>query len=74
MPKRRSTDTSNESEFCRDIEAVKVTPFPIRTFRHYVADGLIPSYKFGGAHLFKKSEVIAAIEKCRDGTTAEVLS
>jgi excisionase family DNA binding protein len=68
-----SDKTATESEFCHDVEAVKVTPFPIRTFRFYVAKGMIPSYKFGRNRLFKKSEVVAAIEKCRVGTVDEVL-
>ena len=55
----------NKSEFCHDVEAVKVTPFPLRTFRYYVAKGLLPSYKFGRHRLFKKSEVIEAIERGR---------
>jgi excisionase family DNA binding protein len=66
-------DKTNESEFCHDLEAFKVTPFPLRTFRFYVAKGMIPSYKFGRNRLFKKSEVIAAIERGRVATADEVL-
>ena len=68
------SDTAENQVFCRAPEACKVTPFPISTFHLHVKQGRIPSYKFGRARLFKKSEVIAAIERCRVATTAEVLS
>jgi excisionase family DNA binding protein len=60
--------------FCFAKEAYKVTPFQIRTFWNHVLKGRIPSYKIGKHRLFRKSEVIAAIEKCRVSTAAELLS
>jgi excisionase family DNA binding protein len=60
--------------FCFAKEAYKVTPFQIRTFWTHVLAGRIPSYKIGKHRLFRKSEVIAAIEKCRVRTNSEVLS
>jgi hypothetical protein len=61
--------------FCDIQEARGVTPFCDRTFRAHIKNGDIPHYRLGkGMLLFKKSEVIAAIEKCRVATTAEVLS
>jgi hypothetical protein len=71
---QQSSINNTASEFCHDVEAVKVTPFPIRTFRFYVAKRMIPSYKFGRTRLFKKAEVIAAIERHRVGAADEVLS
>ena len=65
--------SDTESVFCRAPEAVKATPFKLSTFHLYVKQGRIPSYKFGRNRLFKKSEVIEAIEKFRVATTAEVL-
>jgi hypothetical protein len=63
-----------DSVFCRAKEAVKVTPLELRAFHDHVKNGLIPSYKFGRNRFFKKSEVIAAIERCRVATTAEIFS
>jgi excisionase family DNA binding protein len=60
--------------FCFAKEALKVTPFQLRTFWTHVLNGRIPSYKFGRNRLFRKSEVIAAIEKCRVSATSDVLS
>lgn len=60
--------------FCYAPEAVTLTPFPIRTFHLYVKRGLIPSYRIGRHRLFKKDEVVAAIERFRVSTTAEILS
>ena len=65
---------NEESPFCFAGEAYKVTPFGLRTFWRHTLEGRIPSYKFGRSRLFKKEEVIAAIEKCRLGTTSEALS
>lgn len=66
--------SDNAEPFCRAPEAAAVTPFKLSTFHLHVKQGRIPSFKFGRNRLFRKSEVIAAIEKCRVATTAEVLS
>jgi excisionase family DNA binding protein len=65
---------SIEPVFCRAPEMAAAIPLPLRTFNLRVAEGKIPSYKFGRDRLFKKSEVIAAIERHRVGTADEVLS
>lgn len=68
------TEKQPEAVFCRAPEAARCVPLALRTFHLKVAQGIIPSYKFGRQRLFKKSEVIAAIERCRVATNAEVLS
>jgi len=59
---------NKETPFCFAKEAVKVTPFSFRCFYKHVLAGRIPSYKFHRSRLFKKEEVVAAIEQCRVGT------
>jgi myosin heavy subunit len=66
--------SDNTEPFCKEMEAHKVTPLAITAFRLHVKQGRIPSYKFGRNRWFRKSEVIAAIEKCRVATTAEVVA
>jgi excisionase family DNA binding protein len=65
--------SDNPEPFCRVKEAVKLTPFSKRTFETYVKSGRIPSFKFGHSRLYRKSEVIAAIESFRVATKDEVL-
>lgn len=63
-----------EEPFCFAEEARTVTPFATRTFWTHVLNGNLPSYKLGRNRLFRKSELIAAIEKTRVASKAEVLS
>jgi excisionase family DNA binding protein len=69
-----TTEKQTGGVFCRAPEAAKHVPMALRTFHLKVAQGIIPSYKFGRQRLFKKDEVIAAIERYRVATTSEVLS
>jgi excisionase family DNA binding protein len=60
--------------FCHAPEAAVISGLPLRSFHKYVKEGLIPCYKIGRHRLFKKDELVDAIQKCRIGTVAEVLS
>ena len=62
-----------EDGFCFAKEVYKVTPFQLRTFWTHTLNGRWPSYKFGRNRLFKKSEILAAIEKSRVDTSSDVL-
>ena len=62
------------AEFLHAAEAAAAVPVPLRSFHKYVKEGLIPSYKLGRHRLFKRHEVIAAVERQRVGTANEVLA
>ena len=65
--------TDSHEPFLVDREAYKFTPWKLRSFQLHVKDGLVPSYKIGGRRLFKKSEILAAMERCRVASRDEVL-
>ena len=59
--------------FCHHKEAAIISGLPLRSFYHYVEQGVIPHYRIGRHRLFKKDELIAAIMANRVGTNNEVL-
>lgn len=54
-------------------EAAASVPVPLRSFHEYVRKGWIPSYKLGRHRLFKREEVLAAVERHRTGSYSEAL-
>jgi excisionase family DNA binding protein len=68
------TQKNYASEFIHAPEAAALVPVPLRSFHKYVKDGLFPSYKIGRHRLFKRSEIIATVERQRVGTAHEVLT
>ena len=62
------------SEFILAPEAAALVPVPLRSFHKYVKEGLFPSYKIGRHRLFKRCEIIAAVERQRTGSISETLS
>lgn len=62
------------AEFIHAPEAAALVSVPIRSFHKYVKEGLFSSYKIGRHRLFKRSEVIAAVERQRVGTAQEALA
>ena len=59
--------------FCHHKEAAIISGLPQRSFYYYVEQGVIPCYKIGRHKLFKKDEIIAAIQSHRVATVNEVL-
>ena len=74
MQIRPLKDYAEPPVFLHAPQAAACVPLPLRSFHSYVARGLIPSYKIGRHRLFKREEVIAAIERQRVGSMSEVLS
>jgi len=74
MQIRHPKDHAEPPVFLHAPEAAAAVPVPLRSFHAYVKKGLIPSYKLGRHRLFKRSEVIAAVERQRIGTVSEMLS
>lgn len=59
--------------FLHAPEAAASVPVPLRSFHEYVRKGWIPSYKLGRHRLFKREEVLAAVERQRVGSICDAL-
>jgi excisionase family DNA binding protein len=71
-----SSPASNRQgrEFFHAQEIARWCGLPRTSFDLYVAKGWIPSVKIGRHRLFRKAEIIAALEKLRTASTQEILS
>jgi excisionase family DNA binding protein len=51
--------------FVRKEQAAKIMGCSVRTIDHWMAQKLIPYYKFGHRVFLKESDLLAAVEKCK---------
>jgi excisionase family DNA binding protein len=72
---RIASDTENPGnrEFLRAREAAFWLGVPLRSLHQYVQQGLLPSYKLGRHRLFRKAELLSALNADRTATRSEIL-
>ncbi|MCK9587955.1 MAG: helix-turn-helix domain-containing protein [Terrimicrobiaceae bacterium] len=62
-----------EAEFMCAKTAAAFLGIPLRSLYHYVQQGLLPSYKLGRHRLFRKIDLLNALQATRVTTVAEIL-
>jgi excisionase family DNA binding protein len=67
------SDVDPRREFIDSKTAAMWLGVPLRSFHRYVQQGLLPSYKLGKHHLFRRSELFRAILASRQATLDEIL-
>ena len=67
------TENPGNREFLRAREAAIWLGVPLRSLHHYVRQGLLPSYKLGRHRLFRKAELLSALDADRTATRREIL-
>jgi excisionase family DNA binding protein len=60
-------------EFMGAREAAAWLDVPLRSLHQYVQQGLLPSYKLGRHRLFRKNELLKALQPTRTTTANEIL-
>lgn len=64
---------TKEAEFMCAKTAAAFLGIPLRSLYHYVQQGLLPSYKLGRHRLFRKNDLLNALQATRVTTIAEIL-
>ena len=67
------TEKHGNREFLRAREAAVWLGVPLRSLHHYVRQGLLPSYKLGRHRLFRKPELLSALDANRTASNSEIL-
>jgi len=65
--------TKNESLFIHAPEAAALLGVPLRSFHAYVKAGKIPSFRLGRHRLFRRDDLLNAMEDHREGTITGIL-
>jgi excisionase family DNA binding protein len=67
------TQKPGNREFLRAKEAAVWLGIPLRSLHQYVQQGLLPSYKLGRHRLFRRQELLEALDSSRVASRAEIL-
>jgi excisionase family DNA binding protein len=68
-----SSQPDSNQDFIGAKAAAKWLAIPLRSLNLYVQQGLLPSYKLGRHRLFKRDELLAALNGSRRASRAEIL-
>jgi len=72
-PTREETRSSVDQGFVDAKEAAAFLGIPLRSLYQYVRQGLLPSYKLGRHRLFRRFELLHAMEVTNKATRDEIL-
>ena len=72
-PDSNADQPESDQNFIGTREAAKWLAIPLRSFRLYVQQGLLPSYKLGRHRLFRRDELLAALSGARAASRSEIL-
>jgi len=62
-----------DSEFIGAKDAASFLGIPLRSFYLYMKRGLLPSYKLGRHRLFRRQELLNALQRTRENSLDEIL-
>lgn len=70
---RKVVSPNKDQEFIDAKQAAMWLGVPLRSLHQYVQKGLLPSYKLGRHRLFRKIELLSALEADRIASRNEIL-
>lgn len=72
-PARKERPPASEHGFVDAKEAAAFLGIPLRSLYQYVNQGLLPSYKLGRHRLFRRFEILHALQSTNKATRDEIL-
>lgn len=70
---RKKKSVPDDHRFLDAKEAASYLGIPLRSLYQYVQQGLLPSYKLGRHRLFRRHELVSALQASNKATRNEIL-